>query len=106
MIVDSKLFMSDLHDSLKTEFGDKLNTLAEKQDEKVNRQEFDSMFNELKHMIKDKESKKDNTHAEEFIEHMTTCDDKGCSINMMGDDLQKKGFLKGFELGKKFKEKQ
>jgi len=105
MIVNFRIVMPDM-ESLKAEFGDKLNTLAQKQEDTVNRQEFDSMFNELKHMIADKSEKKDSTHAEEFIEHMTTCTDKGCSINMMGDDLQKKGFLEGFELGKKFGHKK
>jgi hypothetical protein len=32
---------------------------------------------------------------------MTTCTDKGCSINMMKDDMEKQGFMKGLLLGKK-----
>jgi hypothetical protein len=56
-------------------------------------------------MISD--GKSNSNHAEEFIDHMTTCNDKGCSINMMGDDMKKKGFLTGYALAKKqFEKKQ
>jgi Rieske Fe-S protein len=93
--------VSDIHDNLKAEFGDRIKNISDKQEGMVNKQEVDSMFNELKHMISDKDSKKDSTHAQEFIDHMTTCTDKGCSINMMKDDMEKQGFMKGLLLGKK-----
>jgi hypothetical protein len=96
--------LSDNHESLKAEFGDKLTTLQQNQDGLVNRQEFDSMFNELKHMIKDKDGKKDSNHAEEFISHATSCTDDSCSIHMMKDDMEKQGFMKGLLLGKKLGE--
>lgn len=97
--------MTDLHDSLKSEFGDKIKDISDKQDGMVKKVEVDSLFNELKHMISD--GKSNSNHAEEFIDHMTTCNDKGCSINMMGDDMKKKGFLTGYALAKKqFEKKQ
>ncbi len=92
--------MSDIASDLKAEFGDKLNELEENQKNLIHKKEVDSMFNELKQALSEKNDENSN-HAQEFIEHMTTCTDKGCSINMMKDDITKRGFMKGLLLGKK-----
>ena len=82
---------------LKTMFSDKLENLD---NNTVKKSEFDSLANELRHTIKDKnDDHKDS--ADSFIEHMTTCTDKGCSMNMLGDDIKKHGFLTGYALAKK-----
>lgn len=92
--------VSDIHEDLKAEFGDKLKSIEENQSNLVHKTEVDSMFNELKQTLSEKSNDESN-HAREFIDHMTTCTDKGCSINMMKDDITKQGFMKGFLLGKK-----
>ena len=82
---------------LKTMFADKLESLD---NNTVKKTDFDSLVNELKHSIKDKEDDHKDS-ADSFIEHMTTCTDKGCSMNMLGDDMKKHGFLSGYALAKK-----
>ena len=61
-------------EELKTQFGDKLTNL---ETNSVKRSELDSLLNEIKHTIKDNKDK-GKANAEEFIEHMTSCDDKTC----------------------------
>jgi gas vesicle protein len=70
-------------DELKTQFADKLESL---QDNTVKKTELDSMLNEIKHAIKDNQDDKKES-ADEFIDHMTTCNDKSCSIHMMSDEF-------------------
>ena len=82
---------------LKTMFADKLENLD---NNSVKKSDFDSLANELKHSIKDKEDDHKNS-ADSFIEHMTTCTDKNCSMHMLGDDMKKHGFLSGYALAKK-----
>jgi len=82
---------------LKTMFADKLESLDKNS---VKKSDFDSLVNELKHSIKDKQDDHKDS-AESFIDHMTTCTDKSCSMNMLGDDIKKHGFLTGYALAKK-----
>ena len=82
---------------LKTMFADKLERLDKNS---VKKSDFDSLVNELKHSIKDKQDDHKDS-AESFIDHMTTCTDKSCSMNMLGDDIKKHGFLSGYALAKK-----
>ena len=82
---------------LKTMFADKLESLD---NNTVKKSDFDSLVNELKQAIKDKEDDHKNS-ADSFIEHMTTCTDKNCSMHMLGDDIKKHGFLSGYALAKK-----
>tara|TARA_R110002167_G_scaffold322498_1_gene528368 strand:+ start:672 stop:959 length:288 start_codon:yes stop_codon:yes gene_type:complete len=82
---------------LKTMFADKLESLDKNS---VKKSDFDSLVNELKHSIKDKQDDHKDS-AESFIDHMTTCTDKSCSMNMLGDDIKKHGFLSGYALAKK-----
>jgi hypothetical protein len=89
-------------DELKTQFADKLESL---QDNTVKKTELDSMLNEIKHAIKDNQDDKKES-ADEFIDHMTTCNDKSCSIHMMSDEFKKHGFLTGYSLAKKKFERQ
>lgn len=84
-------------EELKTQFADKLESL---ENNSVKKAEVDSMLNEIKHAIKDNKDDK-KASAEEFIDHMTTCNDKGCSIHMMSDEFKKHGFLTGYALAKK-----
>ena len=82
---------------LKTMFADKSANLN---NNTVKKSDFDSLANELKHSIKDKEDDHKNS-ADSFIELMTTCTDKNCSMHMLGDDMKKHGFLSGYALAKK-----
>ena len=89
-------------EEIKTQFADKLQSL---ENNSVKKAELDSLLNEIKHTIKDNQDK-GKASADEFIDHMTTCDDKTCSIHMMSDELKKHGFLTGYSLAKKQFEKE
>jgi hypothetical protein len=84
-------------EEIKTQFADKLESL---ENTSVKKTQVDSMLNEIKHAIKDNQDDSKKS-AEEFIDHMTTCNDKGCSIHMMSDEFKKHGFLTGYALAKK-----
>jgi len=59
----------------------------------------------LKNAIQD--GNKDGKHsADDFIKHMTECDDSNCSINMMGKEFEKRGMLKGLALADKLHKPQ
>ena len=85
--------------SANQELVDKLaETMKDLKENKVSKTEVESMINELKDAITEN---KDKHSSEEFIKHMTECDDKNCAIHMMAKDFEKKGLLKGMALQEK-----
>ena len=83
---------------LKEMFADKLENL---ENNSVKKSDFDSLVNSIKHEQLDKEDEKEKNTASDFIDHMTTCSDKTCSMHIMHQDIKKHGFLEGYALAMK-----
>ena len=80
-------------------------TLKDIKETSVTKSEVDGMIADLKNAIKD--GNKDGNHsAEDFIKHMTECNDNNCSIHMMGKEFEKRGMLKGLALAEKLHQTQ
>ena len=83
---------------LKEMFADKLEALDKNS---VKKSDFDSLVNSIKHEQLDKEDESEKDTASDFIDHMTTCSDKTCSMHIMHQDIKKHGFLEGYALAMK-----